>query len=69
MKYAQLQGTRAAFGPLRFCAFHKDGRPMMSSVFVREPVAIEFDAIDSDTWSLDRDAANEAHFFGPTEAA
>lgn len=69
MKYLQLQGTRAAFGPLRFCAYRADGQPMMSSAFVREPVAIEFDAIDADTWSLDRDSVNDAHFFGPTVAA
>lgn len=66
MKLEYPFGIGAKFGPLRFCAYRSDGQPMMSSAFVRDAIAIErfllictgFDA-----------AANDEHFFGPTEAA
>ena len=69
MRYEQLQGTHAACGWLHFVAYHADGRPKLASLFVKHPVATEFDWMDADAWPLDRNAANEEHFFGPTEAA
>ena len=62
MRYEPDYWPTSAFGPLRFVAFHRDGKPMMSSAFVRDPSAIGYVL-------RVRRSANDEHFFGPTAAA